>query len=82
MKYCLEIDCAPMTPRPSVYAEKLKKEFGIDINTEKPNETFFGNWTWIFLDDREDLEDKIFTRLEEFYAQGSTRYGSIGVFKD
>ena len=74
----IELDCAPMTPRPDTYIKGVLK--GTGLKAGEPISTFFGCWTWAFDVPQEKWEKEIQPivqpRIEALYHQGAIRYGS------
>ncbi|AMM44896.1 hypothetical protein SP15_097 [Bacillus phage SP-15] len=74
----IELDCAPLTPRPDTYIEGVIKDTGLELR--KPVSTLFGNWTWDYSDVSDEVWEKAQPILEEritkLHNQGSIRYGS------
>lgn len=74
----IELDCAPMTPRPDEYIEGVIEGTGLPLR-EKVS-TFFGNWTW----DYTDIDPAVWEaarpilkeRIKALYHNGCIRYGS------
>lgn len=78
--FSIELDCAPMTPRPSTLLPGVLKGTGIKLDPEKPSGTFFGNWTWDIPADQceayEKVRSTIAERVKALYHSGHIRYGS------
>ncbi len=78
MSSSIELDCAPMTPRPDTYLPGVLKGTGLKLG--KTASRFFGNWEWIIPDDQEELYQKnvevIAERITKLYNDGAIRYGS------
>ena len=78
--YTIELDCAPMTPRPSTYLPGVLKSTGLKIDPENTVLRFFGNWTWEIPEDQvakyEKVRGTIEKRITVLYMDGKIRYGS------
>lgn len=74
----IEIDCAPMTPRPDTYIGLVLFETGIEV--VEPVSKLFGNWKWNFNHIDEEVWDKaqpvIAERIKTLHESGKIRYGS------
>lgn len=77
-KQTIDLDCAPMTPRPDSYIAGVLKDTGIEVR--EPSSKLMGNWTWNFEDVSEETWEKakpLFKkRIEKLYEEGKIRYGS------
>ena len=77
----IEIDCAPMTPRPETYFEGVIKDTGLTSDDFHPPAKWFGNWKWILKnEDKQEVyrnaKPTMKTRLENLYNSGAVRYAS------
>lgn len=74
----IEIDCAPMTPRPDTYITGVLE--GTVITGGKIVSKLFGNWKWDFghIDEKvwEKAQPVFKQRLEKLHAEGRIRYAS------
>ena len=76
----IEIDCAPLGPRPDVYMKQICAETDLEYKKPYISPVGFGNWEWDYseLSDEEwlKIKPKIGEMITNFYNQGSIRYGS------
>ena len=74
----IELDCAPMTPRPDCYIAGVLADTGIEVG--QPVSKSFGNWKWVFNEVDSETWDKfqpIFAeRIKALHSKGCIRYGS------
>lgn len=71
----VEIDCAPLTPRPDKYFEYICKEI-LHLEYYEPISKFFGYWTWKVKYFNEEQPKRIKEYLTEQYNNGLIRYAS------
>jgi hypothetical protein len=78
--HTIELDCAPCGPRPFNLLPGVIAGLGLKLDPEKPNGTFFGNWTWTIPEDQaahyETVRDQVEERIKKLYHDGYIRYGS------
>lgn len=78
----IEIDCAPMTPRPDTWIGGIVAGTGLpeDGLPGRITNKFFGNWVWDFSDVPQDVWDAanstIKERLTNLFEHGRARYVS------
>lgn len=70
----VEIDCAPMMPRPDTYFKHICSEI-LHCDYFNPFSKFFGNWEWN-VKVTEEQRLAIESYLTEVYNQGKIRYAS------
>jgi len=74
----IELDCAPLRPRPDTYIAGVIEGTGLELR-EDVSRTF-GNWVWNYEDvDPEEwkrIQPILKERITKLYKQGSIRYGS------
>jgi hypothetical protein len=74
----IEIDCAPLMPRPNVYYKQAIE--GTGLAEKEPSNMLFGQWTWDYSDvSTEDwlkVNPIIGERLKSYYNLGFIRYAS------
>jgi hypothetical protein len=80
MASSIEIDCAPMRPRPDTYLPMILEGTGLAVDDFDIVSKVFGCWTYQVHPDKETLYqghvDVIRHRIESLYHSGSIRYGS------
>jgi len=80
MVQTIELDCAPVGPRPDAFIAEVMKDSGVEYDKREPVGKFFGNWTWNFSDIPEEVWKKaqeVFKkRITALYYAGHIRYGS------
>lgn len=83
MEHSIELDCPPLTPRPSAYIEGVIKgtvlEGRPELESENTVSRCFGNWVWLYeLDDAEyeKLVPILKERITKLYKDGCIRFGS------
>lgn len=78
MEQSIEIDCAPMTPRPDTYIKGILEGTGIEAG--EPVSKLFGNWKWDFSHVSKEVWEKaqpvIAQRIKTLHENGKIRYGS------
>jgi hypothetical protein len=79
-KYSIEIDCAPGTPRPDTVLPLALSNTEMKVEDFEKTSTFFGNWTYVPLLEKEELyansQNTIAENLKQAYAKGKCRYCS------
>lgn len=61
----IELDCAPIGPRPSSLLIKLIDGTGQELDPDDPDAAFFGNWTWIIPLAQHDQYEKVRDVIKE-----------------
>lgn len=78
MAQTIEIDCAPMTPRPDTYIADVIADTGLEL--KEPVAKGFGNWTWDYsevpAEQWEQAKPILQERITKLYYDGCIRYGS------
>lgn len=79
-KYSIEIDCAPGTPRPDTVLPLALANTEMKVEDFERTSTFFGNWTYVPLLEKEELYKKsqntIKQNLNKAYDEKRCRYCS------
>jgi len=74
----IELDCAPLTPRPDTYIAEVIRETGLAL--KEPVSKFFGNWIWDYSEVPEEtwkeLQPILAQRITKLYELGRIRFGS------
>lgn len=77
MPYSIQLDCAPMTPRPDTLLPDVLKDTGIVLG--EPDSMLFGCWSWTIPPEQEAAycaaRDTIRERIEALYHNGAIRFG-------
>ena len=80
MSSSIEIDCAPMRPRPDTYLPQIIEGTGLVVDDFKLISMLFGCWTYEVNADKEALYQThvgtIEQRITALYNSGRIRYGS------
>jgi hypothetical protein len=80
MASSIEIDCAPMHPRPDTYLPWILEGTGLSVADFELVSKVFGCWTYEVHKDKETLYqthvDTIEQRIKSLYHSGRIRYGS------
>lgn len=75
MKIYFGIDCAPGTPRPNVYAERVFEKLGVE--SVDAYSKVFGAWEWqVEVDDNFDFDDFkswMKNEMDKLYNSGNIR---------
>lgn len=78
MQQTIDLDCAPGSPRPGDLIAGVIE--GTGLPAREPVSKFFGNWTWNYNDQSEELWLKarviLKKRITKLYNSGVIRYGS------
>jgi hypothetical protein len=81
----IELDCAPMTPRPDTYIDGVLEGTGLAPDDFEITSKLFGNWKWELkdcsnLDEKQELFKKAKPQFKEritnLHSRGKIRYGS------
>jgi len=80
MAHTIEIDCAPMGPRPDQYIGGVLKGTGLKVEDFEITNKFFGNWEWTLTAKKEKefkaAKPTLKQRITKLYNDGKIRYGS------
>ncbi len=76
----IELDCAPMTPRPDTYIGGVIEGTGLQTKEPIIGAASFGNWTWDYSEVPSEtwraLQPILKKRIAKLYHSGAIRYGS------
>lgn len=76
----IELDCAPGSPRPGDLLPAVLDGTGIQLDPNKPDSAFFGNWKWVIPAEQHEqyatVKELIRNRIMDLYHLGRIRYGS------
>lgn len=79
-KYTIEIDCAPLTPRPDTWFKLICQEIGMSEDEFQLTNKFFGEWTWKVkpesIERYKVQQQKVGEILKDLNKKGNIRYGS------
>lgn len=80
MEKTIELDCAPMTPRPDTYIKAVIEGTPLAGKLREPVSKLFGNWTWDFShvsdEDFQKARPILKERIIRLHNNGFIRYGS------
>jgi hypothetical protein len=80
MKYAIEIDCPPGSPRPGDLLPGVLKDTGVSIDPNNTVSRLFGNWEWAVPENQERAYERarptIQQRLTALYHAGVIRYAA------
>jgi len=77
----IELDCAPMSPRPDSYIGGVLEGTGLSVDDfEEPSKSFV-NWTWTLKSEEKrqkfiDAKPTFEARIKSLHTRGHIRYGS------
>ncbi len=78
--YTINLDCAPMTPRPDTYLPGILAGTGLIVNDFTIISKVFGNWVFELKKEKETIYleqiNIIMERIKNLYYNGCIRYGS------